>query len=78
MKKLKFSKRTKNIGILTVVFAGATAINVVKDQAAEISSLNNTIQNLSENLFNDIDYELNLESFIVNQCGEEVLQLLNK
>lgn len=73
MKRNKFSKRTKNIGLATAALAGATVINIVKDQAHKITTLNNQIQDLYNKAFDSLNYELELESFIVDRLGEEVL-----
>ena len=77
MKKLKLSKRTKNMGIATALCAGATVITLVKDQVNEISMLNNKVQDMFDKAFDSLNYELELESFIATKCGEGVLQILN-
>ena len=74
MKKNKFSNRTKSFGITTIVLATATTINIIKDQAHKIITLNNQVQDLYNKAFYSLTYELELESFIVNRFGEEVLQ----
>ena len=76
MKKIKFSKRTKIIGVASAVLTGATVINIVKDQVDEIGELNNVIDNLHNKLFDDLNYELRLESFIATSCGEDILRIL--
>lgn len=77
MKRFKFSKRTKNIAIATAALAGATVINFVKDQSRKIVTLNEQVQKLYNKAFDSLNYELNLESFIVNRFGEEVLERIN-
>lgn len=77
MKKFKLSKRTKATGIATLVFGGATAVSIMKDQINEIGKLNNEIRCLDDKICDNLLYELNLESFIAKFHGEDILAILN-
>ena len=71
MNKFKLSNRTKKILTVTSTCAGAAAISMIKDQKCMIDELNNTMDYLRNIITNDLIYQMNLESFIVDNLDIE-------